>query len=169
MAHDVRKSLLRPVTVVTWWITMCHCVPLTPFFSVGSHLLVRFGGYPPLRMWLSAVGEGPCSIKIFQVHDRRAIRRLLTPPPVRSLSHDPCSRITNPLSILWTTGKVICWYVSFSTVKCISFEYSWLWCYWTEMTVPAWKGVLCYLNKYPAKVLVCSLSTCCVLTNVDIW
>ena len=31
------------------------------------------------------------------------------------------------------------------------------------MTVPAWKGVLCYLNKYPAKVLVCSLSTCCVL------
>ena len=38
---------------------------------------------------MSAVGEGPCSTQIFEVHDRRAIRRLLTPPPVRSLSHDP--------------------------------------------------------------------------------
>ena len=68
-----------------------------------------------VRMWMSAVGEGPCSTQIFEVHDRRAIRRLLTPPPVRSLSHDPCSRTTNCLSTLWTARKVICWYASFST------------------------------------------------------
>ena len=114
MTHDVRKSLLL------WplWPGELQCATAFHwhrFFSVGSHLLVRFGGYPPLRMWLSAVGEGPCSIKIFQVHDRRAIRRLLTPPPVRSLSHDPCSRTNNSLSTLWTARKVICWYASFST------------------------------------------------------
>ena len=44
------------------------------------------------RMWISAVGEGACSTKIFQVQDWRAMRRLLTPLVVRSLSHDSCSR-----------------------------------------------------------------------------
>ena len=37
---------------------------------------------------------------IFQVQDRRTTRRLLTPRLVRSLTHDPCSRITNRFSML---------------------------------------------------------------------
>ena len=36
---------------------------------------------------VSTVGEGPCSTQIFEVHDRRAIRRLLTPPPVYEVYH----------------------------------------------------------------------------------
>ena len=36
---------------------------------------------------MSAVGEGPCSTQIFEVHDRRAIRRLLTPPLVYEVYH----------------------------------------------------------------------------------
>ena len=36
---------------------------------------------------MSAVGEGPCSTQIFEVHDRRAIRRLLTPLPVYEVYH----------------------------------------------------------------------------------
>ena len=44
----------------------------------------------------------------YNIHDQP--RRLSTPSLVRSLSHDPCSRITNRLSILWTTSKVVFWY-----------------------------------------------------------
>ena len=40
---------------------------------------------------------------------------LSTPSLVRSLSHDPCLRITNLLSIFLTTRKVIFWYASFPT------------------------------------------------------
>ena len=101
---------------------------------------------------------------IFQVQDRRTTRRLLTPRLVRSLTHDPCSRITNRFSMLWATCRVICWYVICFILYCKMHQF-WvqlIGCYWTGMTVPAWKGVLSYLNKHPAKVLVCSLSTCWV-------
>ena len=47
----------------------------------------------------------------YNIYDQKST----TPSLVRSLSYDPCLRITNLLSIFLTTHTVIFWYASFST------------------------------------------------------
>ena len=87
----------------------------TSFPSRGSYLLVHFCHSCDVlmlvlclvRMWISAVDEGPCSTssgRRYNIYDQTW--DLSTPSLIRSLSHDPCLRITNLLSIFEQRAKL---------------------------------------------------------------
>ena len=84
------------------------------FPSRGSYLLVHFCHSCDVlmlvlclvKMWVSAVGEGPCSTTNFRYNIYDQTWDLSTPSLVRSLSHDPCLRITNLLSFFEQHAKL---------------------------------------------------------------
>ena len=87
----------------------------TSFPSRGSYLWVHFCHSCDVlmlvlclvRMWISAVDEGPCSTssgRRYNIYDQTW--DLSTPSLVRSLSYDPCLRITNLLSIFEQRAKL---------------------------------------------------------------